>query len=582
MKRGWWLLLVPLVLIGALLALLGTQAGLQFSLYLARTYIPGDISVQRLEGRWLGPLQVESLQYQQEGQVYAVQQLQLDWQPMALLRGQVRVDRLHVTGVEVELGPVMPEPDEETAKPPMTPGLSLPLGIRIDDLQVDGVQVQRLAEPLAQLDRLQLAISGEGEEIQLGELTLVLPQGRLQITGSLGLGAHAQTALDMAWSADLESLQHLAGKAQLTGNWQQLQLQYALEKPASAQLDLQVREPLAGLQWQLRVQLPEGNLQRFSPAWPDLFLAGDVQAQGDNRQAQLAGRVHTDAGRSGQPYALDLNLEAEDTGDGWKLSMGRLQQPESGAVLDVSGEGMHGGYSQVTLEWQGLRWPLQDPPAGQEEPVWKSPEGTLGFSGTAKAYTLSAAARLEGSTLPPLQLKAEAKGDDQGLQLAPLHLALLDGTLDGEAQLQWQPALQWQAQLQLQNINPGRLQPEWPGTLQARLQVSGAEEKGQLQHHLQITDLSGQLRDYPLQANGQLWLASKACGCNPVQRRWHWMPGWVNSGRGNGRRISGSGHVIACGQGAAEGQGIPQWTAGYPASQRGGHGAADTPGTIGY
>ncbi|HBP70103.1 MAG TPA: hypothetical protein DD717_18140, partial [Alcanivorax sp.] len=59
------LLLIPLLLIGALLALLGTRAGNLWLLDRAGPYLPGELSVEEWRGNLLSGVDVGALNYRQ-------------------------------------------------------------------------------------------------------------------------------------------------------------------------------------------------------------------------------------------------------------------------------------------------------------------------------------------------------------------------------------------------------------------------------------------------------------------------------------------------------------------------------------
>ncbi|MFN2338487.1 MAG: hypothetical protein ABR544_05890, partial [Gammaproteobacteria bacterium] len=278
MRRHWRAFTFLLLLCGGIYLLLATPLGLQLAWQVARTYVPGDLQVRELEGRWLGPLRVAGFRYARDGQRHAVEELSLDWRPMALLRGTLDIVELRVRGVALELGPGGGSPEAEAGA--ITPGLELPLGVRIGSLDIREVTVERMGEPLLQLDHIHLEARSEEDTLRLGVLELVLPQGRLEVSGDIGLGTDTPTDLDLRWSARIATLEPLQGKARLTGDWRHLRLDYQVLEPAPANLQLQVREPLGALRWSLALQLPEVALQRFSPDAPSLRLAADLQAEG--------------------------------------------------------------------------------------------------------------------------------------------------------------------------------------------------------------------------------------------------------------------------------------------------------------
>lgn len=491
---AWLLAVLPVLALIGLYLLLGTQAGLRFSLRMAQARLPGALEVERFEGRWLGPLEVEGLDYREGGRQYRVEHISFHWNPAALLRGTLAVERLAVAGVRVETGTQVSAPQPQSAG--FEPGFRLPLAVRIEALEIRDVQVLRGAEPVFRLDRMALAAAGEAGRLQLGSLELLLPQGRLAARGEVGLGADAATDLRLDWSAELEPLHSLAGRARLSGDWRRLTLDYAVETPAPVRLQLTLRQPFGALQWQAGLQLPETGLRTFSAAWPDLRLAADVQGGGDLESLRLEAEVRTDAGAA-QPYPLRLALEARDQGDGWRLERARLAQADGEGWLELSGQGMYGGIGTLEGHWRDLGWP----PAA---PDWRSPEGSLSWSGLPTDYDFTLSGRLEGRDVPPLALRAQGEGNLEELRFAPLAVELLEGRLEADGRLYLQPALRWQAEVRAEGINPGAWQDGWPGRLDAALTLAGAEDPAGLRQEVLLHRLKGTLRGYPVRGEGGL------------------------------------------------------------------------------
>ena len=99
--------------------LLATQSGLQHSLNWLQAASGGRLQVGQAAGRWLGPLQLDAISWQDgAGTAVRAQQLQLEWQPAAFGRGELRVDRLALGRLDIttapgDAGPV-PEPAQIT------------------------------------------------------------------------------------------------------------------------------------------------------------------------------------------------------------------------------------------------------------------------------------------------------------------------------------------------------------------------------------------------------------------------------------------------------------------------------------
>lgn len=145
------IVLAPLLLFGAILVGLQTEAGERF---LADTIEqvasqPGrmELSIGKLEGPLPHQLQLEDLRIRDnEGTWLALDHAELRWQPLKLFERRLQVDLLELGRLEFDrLPPPGPAaPSEETAAPPEEFKLDipeLPLSIRLEQLAVEEIQL---------------------------------------------------------------------------------------------------------------------------------------------------------------------------------------------------------------------------------------------------------------------------------------------------------------------------------------------------------------------------------------------------------------------------------------------------------
>ncbi len=65
------------------------------------SYLPENLSVQKLEGSLLGPVTVNGFKYQQDGTVIKAEQITLNWQPTALLAANINVSQFHIKSLDI-------------------------------------------------------------------------------------------------------------------------------------------------------------------------------------------------------------------------------------------------------------------------------------------------------------------------------------------------------------------------------------------------------------------------------------------------------------------------------------------------
>lgn len=144
--------------------------------------------------------------------------------------------------------------------------------------------------------------------------------------------------------------------------------------------------------------------------------------------------------------------------------------------------------SELQLDWQ-----VQT--AG-EVPV--AAIGQASISGLLHAYSLQGKSSLSGKDIPAGDWQFEAEGTLDGLSIKQLTGQMLDGSIAGSGRLEWQQQLAWELTVAIKEVNPGSHWPEWPGTLTTQLTSSGQLIDDDTQLLLQLQQLQGQLRGYPV------------------------------------------------------------------------------------
>ena len=152
--------------------------------------VPG-LEVTTLQGSLAGPLELRGLRWRAGSKWLEIDRLDLDWSPAALLRGQVRVKALRMSGVDIHL--------VSSPKPTSVPGLSLPplpLWSHILRVRIRHLDLAQLTWWTGQQKRLELQrFSGDaawnGGYLRSRHFRLVLPKGEMD--GSLDLGWTARS-----------------------------------------------------------------------------------------------------------------------------------------------------------------------------------------------------------------------------------------------------------------------------------------------------------------------------------------------------------------------------------------------------
>ncbi|MCG6900640.1 MAG: translocation/assembly module TamB domain-containing protein [Gammaproteobacteria bacterium] len=135
-----------------------------------------------------------------------------------------------------------------------------------------------------------------------------------------------------------------------------------------------------------------------------------------------------------------------------------------------------------------------------------SMNGQATISGLLHAYRLQGESSLSAQDIPSGDWQFTAEGNLDGLAISRLAGETLGGGVEGNGRLDWQQGFAWQLAVAIKEINPGSHWPEWPGRLSTQLSSDGRLLDDDTQLSLQLQQLQGQLRGYPVAGEVQLTL----------------------------------------------------------------------------
>lgn len=465
------LLLLVVVALGSLYGLLASDAGTRLLARQVQARAGDTVQWTQLTGSVLGPLQLAGLQLSLPGLQLAADQLQLSWQPRALLAGRIHVEALRGTGIRLTLTTAESAPAEGSFNPA---DIALPLALALDDLSFSDLQLIQPEQPPVQIDSVTLSAQLVKQQLEVRQLALRLPQG--------GIGLKADTELAERMPIDLE----------LSWDW----LPGVAEDPATRSSGSSSAPPSG------------------TPLTGEFTLAGLVQ-WGERIDFELAYRL-TAAGIQALSNDLPEQIAASGTvaglQDADQLILHRASLELAGAPLSLLLSGSLADLSAAdpsiagTLEWRALQWPLQ---AAQAELA--SEQGSLGIEGRLSDYRLDLSTRLAGRDVPPVDWTMAASGDLSQLAIKRCSGQLLGGELAITGELQWDPAIRWDLQLSGRDLNPAQWQPGLPGSLALELTSTGAADPVTgVQADLVLQDISGRLLDYPLLGSARIGIAGES------------------------------------------------------------------------
>ena len=91
------LLIILLILLLGIITFFMTPTGLQFSTRFASDFLPGTLTVKKIQGIFIGPITIHDLHYEDQNQIIDIKKLRFDWHPFSLLNKQ-----LHITDLTID------------------------------------------------------------------------------------------------------------------------------------------------------------------------------------------------------------------------------------------------------------------------------------------------------------------------------------------------------------------------------------------------------------------------------------------------------------------------------------------------
>jgi len=469
------ILTVALLLLLLLVGWLGlTTSGLRATVELADTLAGDAFSVDTVDGRLLGTMELRGLRVATAGADVDINTLRLSWIPGWIPGATFFIREIFVDGVRVALHPTEAPPARED-EPAGPLDVVVPMRVVLANLTVRDVQVQQAGEPLPGLDELTLSAWAAGRRVQIESLTVDQAEfGRYRLQAGLQLPKGA---------IEIEALE-LTGAGTLQANGR---IPVGSDSALQATLDWQdLHWPAGAAQAERLVASPKGTLR----------------VSGSLTEPEVTGQVALYPSGS-----IDMN-------GAWRGAKGFEAAIEWSGLSDpLNPEQPMWGSTQGKLRAEGTPDDWRAAIKAQARVATAAPDGTP--SDRAEADTPAARATAASSEKPaspglpsmlPLTVSLEADGDMQSARIRALSLEALKGTVKGNARVQWQPSVGGSAQLQLQGLDPSTLVPEFPGSISGAASADFAlkNEQPEATFSLDVADSTLRGHELRLLASGNM------------------------------------------------------------------------------
>jgi len=474
--------------------MLGTQSGSRMLWGVVTGAVDG-LEAESMSGSFGGPLDLRGLRFETEALRITVGSLQLDWSLSALLRRELRVEKLQVEDVAyTQLKPAPPEEATDAEPFSLPEQISLPVALSLRNIALRSFAYRSApeAEPV-RVDEATLAASFRGNDLSIDQLSAQGPLFQIDVVASAHTrDAYASTAA-VDWQVSPPDLAPLGGRLSVEGDLSAARIMQTLDAPYTSTQEIRISDLQSDdRRLDAQVEIDAIRLQDIGDTLPAMTLAGTLRADGSV--------IDLD-------YQADLTLDSEEFGDLALLASGGLREQllaidqllltrEPGAArLEMTGQANLAGATptfELQGDWRDLAWPLGG------EPRISSGSGRFAVDGSPEDYRVDLKTALSVPDQADGELTISGSGDDESFELDSLTLALLDGSLTGRGNVRWSPEIRGAVTLDGEGLNPAVLAPDFPGNLEISLRAAGGVTEGAVQTQIDTLALKGTFREQAL------------------------------------------------------------------------------------
>ncbi|UCF31130.1 MAG: translocation/assembly module TamB domain-containing protein [bacterium] len=322
--------LLLIVLAGAVFLTL-TEPGLRILASRVLNQVPG-VSVDRVRGRLIGPVRIEGAAYRDGAAEVTVDQLELDWHPLALLRGRVQVSRLRGAGIRARIyGTEDPDPEAGGQAP-----FDLPVAIALEEGEFRDIAVLLPggADPLT-LRRVALRGKADRDGIDLKRFSVVHSGATLDLTGVLARDRDGAVRLDIEWNIRGTGRAGLRSQGEVSGPLDDLEVAGRLVEPAPVHLAGRLQGLTTVPRWEAAISFAGLSPAVFSPRLPEGDLTGDLESEGTLSAFTVTGSTRGLIAPAGE---IEGKLFLKRDGPTVTLEQAEVSIPEKGGILSVRGK----------------------------------------------------------------------------------------------------------------------------------------------------------------------------------------------------------------------------------------------------
>ena len=291
-----WLAITVLVLVVLVpllaISLVGSETGSRWILTQGQKYLPVDIQYKAFNGTLLNEFEFEDFRFESETFSYTPNKLIINWDPLALLSGVIRIDNIESLGGEIRLRAAQnssQNADSEASVKDIQ--IELPLDVNLRNLLVKESRFFILETPSQELTIEASARANADGQLNIRQFRLEHQYLTTEISG--------KTKLSYPFKSELENNTHLHSpdfpslqvKTDIAGDIRSLTTNSELSEGLVGEVTAKIDNPLNELTWQFDSNWQKNDLSLWLASvgadQVELSFAGDIRGEGGVTQASI-------------------------------------------------------------------------------------------------------------------------------------------------------------------------------------------------------------------------------------------------------------------------------------------------------
>lgn len=518
---------IPLFILVSFAALVGTQLGSRFTLYLANTFIP-DLNLVYVDGTLNKHIRLSAAHWKMSGLTVDITDLDITWQPLCLLQNQFCVQQLNSTSVQVNIDTAsLPSSTDTAVSASNTDSdniITLPFSIQLAQSDINNIQVKvnEMAFDIEHLDtQAQWTSTGiRVAHIEADGWRVDIPLGQSDsvstTSNAIKVSANRQ-ATQKDTPSQTKQTDNAANDTWAMANLPQVFMPIPVFVDAltlnQGSLTLgQRQDEFQKVQLTGSYQSYLIHIEKFFAQHTDgeINLTGDMQLRENYPlSVNATGKINQlkeVPNLTNQTFSVSVSQDFSDL----KLNLTAKGQTD----LTLAG---HIGLTSPALNYQveltapSIVWPL-DTKQYQAHALSFTSQGTL------TAQTASVSGKFISPFQPETTLNANINHKDQVLNIKDFDAKSAMGNITLTGRLSYKNDLQWQAKITTDKLDLSQIELtplditlDYPipmsqisGTFSTKGQINLMNKEWQLA--LSQADLTGSIDDYPLTLTGDISL----------------------------------------------------------------------------